>query len=104
VLIDGGSRVNIITKNLRIQLGLPKLNPTLYNLHMENQTITKPFGLIRDLKIFVHGISYIVTFIIINSNVLDSSYSMLFGRPWLKDAKVIPQLGNQYCKPYKELV
>ncbi len=97
MLIDGGSRVNIITKNLRIQLGLPKPNPTLYNPCMENQTITKPFGLIRDLKIFVYGISYIVTFIVNNSNVLNSSYSMLFGHPWLKDAKVIPQLGNQYC-------
>jgi hypothetical protein len=32
----------------------PNLMP--YNLRMENQTITKPLGFIRDLKIFVHGI------------------------------------------------
>ncbi len=30
----------------------------------------------------------IVTFIVINSNVLDSNYSMLFRHPWLRDAKV----------------
>jgi hypothetical protein len=36
VLIDGGSKVNMITENLRIQLGLPKPNPTPYNLHMAN--------------------------------------------------------------------
>ncbi len=48
----------------------------------------KLFGLIRDLKIFVHGIPYTVTFIVINNNVLNSSYSMLLGCPWLRDVKV----------------
>jgi hypothetical protein len=76
VLIDGGSRVNIITKNLRVQLGLPKFNPTPYNLCIVDQTIAKPFNFIRDLKIFVHGIPYTITFIVINSSVLDYSYSM----------------------------
>ncbi len=56
---------------MRIQLDLSKPNLTPYNLYMANQTIAKPFGLIRDLKIFVPGIPYIVTFIIINSNVID---------------------------------
>jgi len=88
VLINGGSRVNIITKNVRIQLGLSKPNLVPYNLCMANQTITKPLGLIKDLKIFVYGIPYIVTFIVINSNVLDFCYSMLLRHPWLRDAKV----------------
>jgi hypothetical protein len=47
-----------------------------------------------DLKIFVHGILYIVTFTVINKNVLDSSYSMLLGCPWLRDAKVSHDWGN----------
>jgi hypothetical protein len=48
---DGGFRVSIIIENLRIQLNLSKLNPTPYNLCMIDQTIAKPLGLIRDLKI-----------------------------------------------------
>jgi hypothetical protein len=64
-----------------------------YNMHMANQTIAKPFGLIKDLKIFVHGISYTITFTIINSNVLNSNYSMLLGRPWLIYAKN-PTIGD----------
>ncbi len=51
MLIDGGFRINIITKNLKVQLGLSKPNPSPYNLHMADQTIIKPLGLIRDLKI-----------------------------------------------------
>jgi hypothetical protein len=80
VLIDEGFRVNIIIKNLIIKLGLPKPNPIPYNLHMADQTIAKPLGLIKDLKIFVHGIPYTITFTIINSSVLNSNYSMLLGR------------------------
>jgi hypothetical protein len=65
MLLDGGSRVNIITEKLRVQLGLSKLKPTPYDLHLADQTIAKPLGLIKDLRILVHGIPYAVTFIVI---------------------------------------
>jgi hypothetical protein len=61
---------------------------------MVDQTIAKPSSLIKDLKIFIHGIPYAVTFTIIQSNVLDSNYSMLLDCPWLKDAKVFHDWGN----------
>jgi hypothetical protein len=44
---------------------------------------------IHDLKIYIHGIPYIVTFTIMWNNVLDGNYSMLLGQPWLRNAKVI---------------
>jgi hypothetical protein len=47
----------------RLGLSKPKLAP--YNLHMVNQTIAKPLGLIKDLKIFIHKIPYVITFTII---------------------------------------
>jgi hypothetical protein len=43
--------------------------------------------MIKDLRMYVHNISYIATFIILDNIVVDSNYSMLFGRPWFKDAK-----------------
>jgi hypothetical protein len=45
-------------------------------------------GLIRDLKIYVHDIPYITTFIVLQNSVVDPSYSMLLGRPWLRDVKM----------------
>jgi hypothetical protein len=57
-----------------------KPKPTPYNLCMANQTITKPLGLIKGLKIIIHGIPYVVIFTMIQSSVLDFSYSMLVGR------------------------
>jgi hypothetical protein len=88
VFLDGGFGDNIITKKLKVQLGMskPKLAP--YNMCIANETITKPLGLIKDLKIIVHGIPYVVIFVVIHSIVLDSNYFILLGHPWLKDVKV----------------
>jgi hypothetical protein len=94
VLIDGGFGININIENLKIQLSLSKPNPTPYNLHMVDETIAKPIGFIRDLKIFFHGIPYMVTFTIVNSNILDFNYSMLFGCPWLRNAKISHNWGT----------
>ncbi len=65
VLLDGGFGVNIITKQLRLKFGLPKPKLAPYNLRMIDQTTTKPMGLIKDLKIYVHGIHYISKFIVL---------------------------------------
>ncbi len=50
-------------------------------------------GLIRNLKIYVQNILYIIMFIVFQNNVVDSSYSML-GKPWLKDVKVAHDWGS----------
>ncbi len=75
-------------------MGFPKPKPTPYNLKKANQTTTKLVGLIKDLKIYVHGIRNITMFTILQNSVVDSNYSMLLGRPWLRDAKVAHDWGS----------
>jgi len=94
VLADGSSGINIIIKHLRLRLGLPKLKLAPYNMRMVDQTTIKPMGLIKDLKIYVHGIFYIIMFIILQNSVVGFNYFMLFGRPWLKDVKVAHDWGS----------
>jgi hypothetical protein len=65
VLLDGGFGINIIIEQLKLRLRLPKPAPTPCNLRMTDQTTTKFVGLIRDLKIYVHGIPYIIMFTIL---------------------------------------
>jgi len=103
VLLDGGFKINIITEQLRLKLGLPKLKPTPSNQRMANQTTTKLVGLIKDLKIYVHNIPYINMLIIRQNSVVDSSYFMLLGRPWLKDAKVAHDWGVTLL-PYNGII
>ncbi len=52
-----------------MRLGLPKPKPTPYNLRMVDQTTIKLVGLIKNLKIYVHGIPYIIVFTILQNNV-----------------------------------
>jgi hypothetical protein len=47
-----------------------------------------------EFKVHIHGIPYIATFIVMQNNVFDGSYSMLLGRPWLRNAKVIHNRGK----------
>jgi hypothetical protein len=79
---------------LRLKSGLPKPKLAPYNLKMADQPTTKPMGLIKDLKIYVHGIRNITMFTILQNSVVDSNYSMLLGRPWLRDAKVAHDWGS----------
>jgi len=60
---------------------------------MVDQTTTKLVGLIRYLQMYVHNIPYITISIVLQNSVVDSNYSMLLGRPWLKDAKVAHDWG-----------
>jgi hypothetical protein len=93
-LLDGKANVNIITKNLKTKLGLPKLRPIPYHLKMAYWNMTRPLGIIENLKIHIHGISYVATFTILQNSVVDSSYFMLLGRPWLTNAKVTHDWDN----------
>ncbi len=86
--MDGGFEVNIITKKMGLRLGLPKPKLAPYNLRMVDQITIKLVGLIIDLKMYVHGIPYITTFIVLQNSLVDFSYSMLLGRPWLRDVNV----------------
>ncbi len=54
----------------------------------------KPLKIIINLKIHIYVIPYIATFTILKNIVVDSNYFMLVGRPWLRDAKVTHDQGN----------
>jgi len=81
VLLDGGASVNIIIENLKTKLSLPKLRLTPYHLRMANQNMTRPLGIIKNLKIHIQGIPYVATFTVLQNGVVDFNYSMLLGKP-----------------------
>jgi hypothetical protein len=69
MLLDRGSRTNIIDKDLRKQFGLPSTKPTLYVFRMADHYLTKLIEAIWDFKIHIHGIPYVATFNIMRNNV-----------------------------------
>jgi hypothetical protein len=65
VLLDKGHEMNITIEDFKKILGLPIPRITPYTLKMANQTMTRLIRLINNLKIHIHGIPCISTFIII---------------------------------------
>jgi hypothetical protein len=89
VVLNGGLGVNMITNFFCNKLGLPKPKPTPYNLRMVDQTTFKLVGLIQNMKIMLYGVPYVMTFMVLQNNVMDVNYLMLLGKMWnLWDAKV----------------
>jgi hypothetical protein len=62
---------------------------------MADQAVVQPVGLIRNVRIHIHGISYFITLIVIRNKEINEAYSMLLGHPWLIDAKVTYDWGNK---------
>jgi hypothetical protein len=87
VLIDGGLGVNIITDTLRRKLGLNKIEPTPFTIKMADQRKVMPKGIIRDVRLDVGGIVIRTTLTVIDMVSTEDSYSLLLGRPWLKEAQ-----------------
>jgi hypothetical protein len=89
VLLDGRLGVNAIKYGLKQILKLPPPQPVPFNLLMVDFSFIKPVGIVPNIRIRIHGISSIVTFTMMNNKAMDLTYSMLLGRPWLWDAKVV---------------
>jgi hypothetical protein len=58
VLLDGGSKVNIISKHLQKKLGLKKPQSTPFMVRMVDQKKVQPIGLIQNFKINLTGCTF----------------------------------------------
>jgi hypothetical protein len=58
VLLDGGSKVNVISKHLQRKLNLKKPQLTPFMVRMTNQRKVQLVGLIRNLKINLAGCTF----------------------------------------------
>jgi len=87
VLLDGRCNVNIILKSLGKKIGLRKPQLALFVVRMVDQKNVQSLGLIRNLKINLG--SYVSKILVTTLNMENGieAYSMLLGRPWLKQTK-----------------
>ncbi len=94
VLLDGGSKINIITEQLKLKLGLPKPKFAPYNLRMAYQTTIKSSGVDQRSKDICswHSLHNYVYCILKQCGRFQLFH--VVGRPWLKDVKVAHDWGN----------
>ena len=103
VLLDGGSGVNIITDTLMEKLGIGKqLEVAPFTIKMADQRKVMPLGIIKNLKITIGGLTFKITVTVMKMENQENCYSMLLGRPWLKQARAKHDWGKSQLVLYQK--
>jgi hypothetical protein len=74
VFLDGRLGVNAIIDGLKQKLTLPPPKLIPFHLRIADFSFNKPLGIVPNIRIKIHGISYIVTFMVMNNKALDPTY------------------------------
>ncbi|KAH9296646.1 hypothetical protein KI387_044226 [Taxus chinensis] len=83
VLIDLGAAINVMTVDTLKTLPLMGIQPTNTILHMADQSVAKPEGIIEDVVVMVESWEYPVDFLILQPKGKTLGYPIILGRPWL---------------------
>ena len=94
VLLDGGSGVNILPEIVYLSMAVQKLEPAPFQVKMADQRRLQPLGILKDQRITISGLHFIVNFVVLRMQAKEISYPMLLGRPWFKTAKVRQDWGE----------
>ena len=84
VLVDGGSRLNILLELTIKRLGLSLTGPSPFIINMANQSLAVPLGMMKDCRNSTGGDQYVVTFNVIKMHSNKDIFFLLLGRPWLR--------------------
>ena len=86
-LIDGGSRVNVITTKTCQMLGLREWPKCPFWLRMMDGSSVKSEGMLQNLTIMIEGYSFEISVVVLKAPN-PAPYPFLVGRPWLRTAKI----------------
>ncbi|KAH7297787.1 hypothetical protein KP509_25G012500 [Ceratopteris richardii] len=89
VQLDSGAAVNLMTEYMMKALGLTQLEHTPMSLRMADQTQVKPARLIRNVQTIVGGIEFSVDYLVVRPRSIETTFSILLGRPWLMQADCV---------------
>ena len=83
MIIDGGSGVNVISRQTCDNLGIREWEPCPFWLRMADTSSVRPTGLIRDLEVTIGGHVFRISAVVLQLNV-QGAYPLLLGWPWLR--------------------
>ena len=92
-LCDLGASVNIMPKITFEKLTYPAVSPTMMCVQLANSTIRYPEGIVQNLLVQVKDIFIFPDFVILDMEG-DLGISLILGRPFLRDARAIINVGS----------
>ena len=75
------------------RIGNLKIAPTRMTLQLANHSITRPYGVVKDVLVKVHQFTFPVDFVIMDIKE-DSDIPLILGRPFMLTAKCVVDMGN----------
>ena len=86
-IIDGGSGVNVISRQTCDNLGFREWESCPFWLRMADTSSVLPTRLIRDLEVTIGGHTFRISAVVLQLNV-QGAYPLLLGRPWPRTAHI----------------
>ena len=81
VLIDGGARVNIVTRATCEKMGWLDWLPAQFLVRMADQRRVRPLGILQGIVLDIGGISFVMSFVVMGMEEANEEYNLLLGRP-----------------------
>ena len=76
VVVDGGTRVNVMSKHTRKSLRITRMKSAPFRVRMPDQQAMHPLGLVEYVEMIIEGTRFEDSFLILD---VGTSYSMLLG-------------------------
>ena len=92
-LIDLGASINLMPMSMCRRIGNLKIEPTRMTLQLAYCSITRPFGVVVDILVKVHQLTFPVDFVIMDIEE-DAEIPLILGRPFMVTAKCVVDMGK----------
>ena len=93
-LIDLGASINLMSLSMCRSLGELEIMPTRMTLQLADCSITRPYGVIEDVLVWVKHLIFPVDFMVIDIEE-DTDIPLILGRPFMAIASCVVDIGKK---------
>ena len=92
-LIDLGASIDLMPLSMCRRIGNLKIDPTKMTLQLVDRSITRPYGVVKDVLVKVRHFIFLVDFVIMDIEE-DTEIPLILGRPFILTANCVVDMGN----------
>ncbi|XP_006596785.1 uncharacterized protein LOC114383999 [Glycine soja] len=93
-LIDLGASINLMPLSMCQRLGELEIMPTRMTLQLADRSITRPYGVIKDVLVRVKHFIFPTDFVVMDIEE-DANIPLILGRPFMSTASCVVDMGKK---------
>ncbi|MCO5568732.1 hypothetical protein L7F22_022431 [Adiantum nelumboides] len=94
IIVDGGSRINMMPEFTILALGLQPTHPAPFTVTLADQRTVYPVGIVEKVPLKVQEFTFNLDFVVVSLPQVERGFPLLIGRPWLRHTKALHDWGN----------